>query len=221
MKIAVCLISRERYEYTRQTVETFHQWNQGLQLIRLQADDASKDHRVREVGQLHGFSQVNILKEPRGGQMMRALAIRSAKAAGATHVYILENDIETVRPLPIAFLAYAFADPEVYCVRLYGTYKERNNQRKCSPYHLGRGKNEPVLWHLYPNEFNEPATIGEVHWGAQPCITRIEEALWLHTGTNKESDIWRKCTQLQSKTVRLMDNVTYHIGEDRTPQFRA
>lgn len=222
MKIAVCLISADRYDYTKRTVETFHEFNQGLNLILLQADDASEDSRVREVGSLHGFEQVRTdFREGRlGGQYNRQRAIMRAAKRGATHVYILENDIETVRALPVAFLAYAFSDPEVYCVRLYGLCKERNGQRKCSPYHLGRGKHEPVKWSMYDNEF-EHAEIGDVHWGAQPCITRIGEAMWLHEGTKRESDIWRKCTKLQAKTVRLLNNCTYHIGEDRTPNFRA
>lgn len=221
MKIAVCLITADRYEYTKATVETFRNHNVGLNLILLQADDASEDSRVREVGTLHGFEQVNKnLGKRIGGQAMRQLAITAAAKRGATHVYILENDIETVRPLPVAFLAYAFSDPDVYCVRLYGLCKERNGQRKCSPYHLGRGKHEMVRWDEYRNEF-EAAQIGDVHWGAQPCVTRIGEAVWLHADTHRESDIWRKCTKLQAKTVRLLNNVTFHIGEDRTPNFRA
>jgi hypothetical protein len=221
MKIAVCLISADRYEYTKATVESFHKFNLGLNLTLLQADDASEDNRVREVGTLHGFEQINKSNGKRlGGQAMRRLAITAAAKRGATHVYILENDIETVRSLPVAFLAYAFTDPEVYCVRLYGLCKERNGQRKCSPYHLGRGKIQPVEWNEYRNEF-ETAQIGDVHWGAQPCVTRIGEAVWLHADTQRESDIWRKCTKLQAKTVRLLNNVTFHIGDDRTPNFRA
>lgn len=220
MKLAVCLISRDRYEYTKRTVETFHRHNAHLDLIRLHADDCSEDPRVREIGKTFGFEQVNMLKSSRGGQMMRALAIRSAVDAGATHVYILENDIETARPLPMPLLETIAEDSNVYCTRLYGIYKERNNQRKCSSYHLGRGKDKPVVWDDYPNDF-ENAQIGDVHWGAQPCITNIGEAVWLHTDTRREADIWRKCVGIKAKTVRLLHNVTYHIGEDRTPNFRA
>lgn len=221
MKLAVCLVTADRPEFTRVTLESLFTHNPGLDALLLHADDGSTTPTNKELARMFGFQPVFYNKGPRlGGQRMRFELARAARELGATHVLMLENDIESCRPLPLGFLEFAFERPDVYCVRLYGIYKERNQQRKCAPSHHGKGKGtfDPG-WKPFSNPFGETAEIGDAHWGAQPCITRINELVFLHDGTRSEGQSRRKSGKLDFFTVRLMDNVTYHIGAERTPGF--
>jgi hypothetical protein len=42
----------------------------------------------------------------------------------------------------------------------------------------------------------------------------------LHDGTRSEGMIRRKCATMTELTARVVDNVFYHIGADRTSEFR-
>lgn len=222
MKLAVCLITADRSEYTKATLESFTHYNAGLDCLKLHADDASKNGENWSLAKQHGF--LTVVKSPdgrRGGQTMRREVINQAAHLGASHVMILENDIETARPFPIAFLEFAFQRNDVYCARLYGEYKERNNQRRCGRSHYGKGKDTyNPNWQTFVNPQGENAQIGDIHWGAQPCVTRIKDAVWLHDGTMSEGQIRKKCASMTELTVRTMDNVCYHMGALRTPDFR-
>lgn len=224
MKLAVCLITADRPDYTKRALESFTRFNAQHRLILLHADDGSGDDANHRLAFNYGF--MSLVRSPmgkrRGGQAMRREIIDHAARNGATHVMILENDIETARPLPLEFLEHCFQISTVYCVRLYGLYKERGERRACGTTHYGKGKGKyNPGWVKFHNPQGEPAEIGDIHWGAQPCVTSIKEAVWLHNDTTTESQIRKKCAQLTKLTVRTMTNVCYHMGEVRTPEFRA
>ena len=239
MKLGIGLISCDRVEETRRTVETFAKYNTGdhpldvpgehvVQLFH--ADDSSTDPALRLHAKNHGFHLITKIHEPRqGGQAMRRQFITAAKNAGCTHIMVLENDWESVRPLPWAAIKYAFSHDQVYCMRLYGVYRERDpvtglGRRACGKTHYGKGKGtwDPKWMPATHPSFNETIEFGDIHWGAPPNITRIAEAVYLHEDTKSEGGIIRKSAKLGNLlTARVVDNVFYHIGYDRTPGFKA
>ncbi len=66
----------------------------------------------------------------------------------------------------------------------------------------------------------ERCQLGDIHWGAPPCVVRTDKLLWLHEGTRSDKSSMTKSGQIQEKTVRVVDNVFWHIGYERTPRFR-
>lgn len=222
MKLAVCLITADRAEYTRITIDSFNKFNPGSpRIMKLHVDDASSDPDILDMAAGGAFQYVGgtpLGKPRRGGQAMRQIAVEASRAFNATHILILENDIETVRPLPWDLIDYVFALPDIYCLRLYGTHKERNGQRACGKTHFGKNNKDPGWKDQW--QWNEHYQVGDIHWGAQPCITRIDEATYLHMGTASEGQIRKKSGKLDLLTARVMDNVCYHIGADRTEGFK-
>lgn len=246
MKLAIGLVTADRADVTRRTLETFSKFNPSDRMpvssghhlpLRLQApchvdlihaDDASVDPHVRRLAELHGFERITSPTNVRqGGQRMRYLIVNEAARRQCTHVMILENDWESVRPIPWDAVNFSFSFRDVYCMRLYGVYRERDpvtgaGRRACNKSHMGKGYNtyDPGWKEMSAEVPMERLELGDVHWGAPPAITRIDEAVWLHEDTRSEAQIRRKCARFDWLTVRVTNNVFYHIGDDRTPGFK-
>ncbi|MGE0366947.1 MAG: hypothetical protein AB7Q00_14565 [Phycisphaerales bacterium] len=230
MKLAVCLITADRYDYTKLTVDSFmdHNVRHIPNLMLLHADDASSDMRVRECARKAGFELAcgtKFGKPRRGGQRMRHDVIDFAAQRGASHVLVLENDWESVRQLPMETIEGVFTNHDyVYCMRLYGRYKELDEngvgRRACGKTHYGKGKNTYDPKWMPLNGYSEDIEVGDIHWGAPPSVTHINAAVMLHDGTRSESDIRKKCAMMTELTARVVNNVFYHIGNDRTPGFK-
>jgi hypothetical protein len=239
MKLGIGLISCDRVEETVRTIESFALHNTrgnpldvpGEHVVQLfHADDSSKDPYIRRTAANHGFELITKIHEPRqGGQAMRRQFIAAAKTAGCTHILVLENDWESVRPLPWDAIGFAFSFEQIFCMRLYGVYRERDpvtglGRRACGKTHYGKGKgiHDPNWQKVMVPKTNEMLEFGDIHWGAPPNITRIAEAVWLHDGTKSEGAIIKKSAKIGPLlSARVVDNVFYHIGYDRTPGFKA
>jgi hypothetical protein len=133
-----------------------------------------------------------------------------AAAHFAPWVLLLENDIESVRPFPWSLFEAITENHDVYCLRLFGRFKDALGLDPCKATHQWR-RNRPVKWSALKGA-PEPAEIGAIHWSAQPSVTRVPSALALH----------RRGDRVLGLTVRVRDNVMVHIGAERTaPQERA
>lgn len=217
-RVAVCLVTCGRYEYTRRTVATFLQHNDLTLVDAVHADDASADPRLDALAADAGFETVVRHRHRRGAQATRAALVRAAAARGADWVLMLENDWESARPIPWALFDFIRQDASIYCLRLYGQFKERDSRRPCFTKHIGR-QNARVQWVPLVGA-PEPAEVGEIHWGSPPALTRVAEALWLHEDTASDYAAGVKSGELALCTARVVDNVVYHIGADRTRRFQ-
>jgi hypothetical protein len=204
--ITVCLQTCDRPELTQRTLESFAAFNDLSRFDLLHADDASADGRNAALARQYGFKTVCQTSERLGVLCVRTALVRAALNHSANWVLHLENDIESVRPFPWDLFAYVKELPFIYCLRLYGRYKDRDKKEKCLETHKRRG-HVPVRWRPI-RRAPESAQVGEIHWSPQPAVTRIQELWSLHrTGQEPES-----------QTVRVKHNVMVHIGmERRTP----
>jgi hypothetical protein len=218
-RIAVALLTCDRYDYTERTVASFLAHNPFLdRFILLHGDDASTDERVVPYVQAAGFKTVWQPNKPRpvhlsARQIMeRILKARAGlfDAAGkrADWILFLENDIETLRTFPWFLFDCIAENGRVECLRLYGENKSEppTDENRCLAYN--KITRRPVKWKKVKHA-PEAAEMAHVHWSAQPSVTRSFQLRRLHhTGTD-----------LQGFTVRVLENVTSHIGVLRTREL--
>lgn len=205
MKVAVCLLTCDRKHYTKRTLRTFAKHNAGdPNLILLHADDASRSRANLVLAEAHGFRTI-VRNTKRVGWLGTRIELFDLASRQAEWIFFLENDIETLRPFPWAMFAYMIArHRNAYCLRLYGQFKDRDQQDRCLDTHKRYG-HRPVRWMPLP-QAPEAAQIGRIHWSAQPCVTRANELLRLH----------RDGTEPSGLTMRVLNNVTSHFGVSRT-----
>jgi hypothetical protein len=201
--IAVALLTCDRFDYTRRTVESFARFNDLKRFKLLHADDASTDPRIVPLVQAHGFKTVLRHETRRGWLVTRTRLLRRA-AKQAAWILNLENDIETAREFPWSLFAYAAKDYSVSCVRLYGRWKDRERRDACLTRHKATG--HPVQWRPFRGA-PESSQIAHIHWSAQPSVTRVDDLLSHHRIGGPP---------MGGLTVRPKKNVTFHIGVERT-----
>jgi hypothetical protein len=208
--IAVALLTCDRYDYTRRTLETFAQHNDLSQFKLLHADDASTDPRIVPLVQSYGFSSVVEQRTRRGWLHTRTWLMKTAVKV-APWVLYLENDIETDRPFPWDLFRFiAKTGSNVSSLRLYGRYKDRDRKDACLTRYKGTkyqnaGGGTNVTWRPLQRA-PEASQIAYIHWSAQPSVTRTEEVLEHHMAK----------APLRGWTVRVKKNVMFHIGTERT-----
>lgn len=203
--IAVCLLTAGRLDYTAMTLATFARQNVDHRFgLLLHADDASADPAVPALPMVYGFETVYRSTRRQGWLEMRRKLFAAAEARGATWVLFLENDIEWARPFPWPLFDYVASKPDIYCLRLQGAFKGKDQTDPCMTYHKA-DRRKPVRW-MRLKFAPERAQVGRIHWSAQPSVTRIGELLDLHTYG----------MEAHALTARVVENVTYHVGIERT-----
>lgn len=225
MTIAVVLLTCDRADLTRATLESFARHNPEARgrFILLHADDASTTPTNAELATAHGFETVVAHPSRRGVRALRAAGVAVAAQRGADWVLVLENDWEWARPFPWALVDHLVTvHPEVYHLRLYGAWKERHQRNRCWAMHMGRGR-QAVTWAPLRGA-PEPTEIAEIHWGAPPALTRMREATQLcvapaGTGYDGSGDVheMHASGRLTVKVARVVENVVFHIGFAKTP----
>lgn len=209
MKLAVCLLTADRADYTADTVTAYCNVAEEADHIRLHADDGSATPSNIQIAAAGEFDTVYATDERRGP--MAALRVMWAKAAslGASHILHLENDIQLVSPLPRF-------DRE--CVRLYGERKARTGPRQMTGPHR-MGTKDVIEW---TPEFTDMRgnvwSRGRAHWGGMPSITRTEVLLRAIINAETFKDISMQLNALD--TLRPRDNLAWHLGADRTPRAK-
>lgn len=214
VKIAVALLTCDRYDYTVKTVDSFLEHNDPSKFLLFHADDASTDPRVVEYVQSRGFATV-VRNDKRQGCSATTTALIRAVTDRVQHdtltVY-LQNDFESVRPLPVTLIAELLSRGDVSFVQL--AYR-----RPRSPY-MKR------LRYVWPD--GAPWTFGdsqrgEYVWthvgggtGYHPTVATL--AMWLQcVGVKRELHFLRATKRLSRRVARLTRPVMRHIGRRVTP----
>lgn len=217
--IHVVLLSCERAEYTARTIETFLEHNPGPdpRFKLWHSDDASADRRVRALADEAGFEPL-IHTDKRVGctEMIRRTA-RKLEHQGAEWMLLLENDWETDRPFPWPVFEAVQARGDVWAMRLFGRFKERGDQLASADRHRGRNGAIPG-WERF-EAAGERYEVGSIHWGNPPSVAKVRWVAWLHKKASREKDAIARSGKIAEKVARVVPNVVYHIGFDRTPGF--
>lgn len=217
MRVAICLLTCERFDYTRRTVESLAAHNDLSQFVLLHGDDASEDRRNIEIAELHGFARVETGARRLGVMEMQRRLADEAMCRGCDWTIILQNDWESARAIPLDLLAWLHETENVYCIRLYGALKERGG-RPAGDLHKGKGGRKAGWAPL--EGAPEPIEVGDIHWGSPPCATRTGVLAMLLHGCARERDARDRSGRINALTVRVTDNVFWHFGSERTPEFK-
>lgn len=205
MRITVCLQTCNRLHYTERTVRTFATANPDLSRFDLiHGDDGSTDWHINVIAQAYGFTTVLSSSAPIGPIPFRAKLMDVARQRGAEWVLMLENDIESLRAFPFDLFDYIRQQKDIYCLRLFGAFKDAAGTDACLTVDKWR-KNATVKWQALVGA-PEPCEVGQIHWTPQPTLTRMAEAWAIH----------HEGARPALKTARVVNNVMGHIGLERT-----
>jgi hypothetical protein len=202
--IAVCLMTCDRDGYTRRTIDSFLEQNPDRsRFVLLHGDDASKDQKNHRLARAAGFRTV-VQHQVRCGILATRIAMIQAAANFAPWVLVLENDQESIRPFPWELFDFVARNKKIYCLRLFGEFKDAARRDRCKVTHQWK-RHRLVKW--YPLEgAPEKSQFGAIHWSAQPTVTRVISAIAIHCKHKRDVGL----------TARVLNNVMVHIGEERT-----
>src|SRR5690349_12362359 len=202
MKLAVCLLTADRADYTAETVASYIECAHRPEFILLHADDGSESVDNFDIAEDAGFETI-YSSSARCGPLMACLHMWNyAIQAGATHILHLENDWEFCRGLILR--------DDVECVRLYGAMKSKRGNRQATGIHR-MGTKKLIKWHDCEPGWQR----GFAHWGGPPSITAAHAMAVAITEAQTFKDISLRLNALD--TLRPVDNIVWHIGEHRTP----
>lgn len=211
MKPALVLLTSDRIGYTRTTLATLAQHNDLSRFTLLHGDDGSVEREVFPLVRSYGFKTVSASTIKEGWRVSRLKLLTEAERRKAPWVLYLENDQEWVRSFPWALFDLVQRDSRIYCLRLQGEFKDRERLDAHMVHHKVGLREKPAKWKAI-KAAPEPAQIGEIHWSAQPSITRTFELMALHRYSRQAKG---------SLTARVLENCTFHIGAERTPRVKV
>lgn len=221
MKLALLLVTSNRSDLTKRTLESFRQMNgESLPCTLFHADDVSATAENFELAKAFGCQTILRSTQRLGAHGTRAAALRRiAEMDCPTHVFILENDWRSARPVPWDQVQFFADHSKAYCFRLYGAQKQEDGTRPAGAHHAGRDNADPGWQDL--TGVMSGCEIGDIHWGAPPHVARMGTLLKLHTDTRNDRQVMKKSGRVKEKVIRVKDNVFWHIGDERTPGFKS
>lgn len=221
-KLAIAILTCDRYEYTLQTVKTLFKQNshQLGQFELYYGDDASKDSRIHILMDNHGFERIASNKERMGcaqttDMLLNTIASRRLKC---DYILYLQNDIISVKPIDIDMITRLFEEhPFIGALRMYGEYKcvTPAKSLKVSDIHLGRHDRKKAEWKDikgFPDY-----EMADIHVGLQATIFRSRVIPLIMTGAQRDNDVEKKWAQTGFTVARVKENVFSHIGNKKTP----
>jgi len=205
VRVAVCLLTCDREDQTKITLDTFLAHNDPARFRLIHADGGSETSANANMAAAAGFETVYAPSE-RVSQFESVRRLVDA-AEGAEWVLYLEADMEWARPFPW----YAVELP-VECVRLQGAMKGREGPRAPAGTCL-MGTKTPIVWKPYAEGYER----GWAHWPGQANLTRSAVLREIMTGAARMKDM---CVARALDTVRCVENVCWHLGQPTTAGFR-
>lgn len=232
MNLAVVLITCDRPKYTKRTIESFRDHNPVNAPVQIpvryfHVDDNSRTDENIVLANRAGFSTIGVNNPRRGNTVTRRMAVQKAAVrSDFTHVLLLENDWECARPVPWDLIQWIMEHPDhdVYHLRLWHHFKDKDKFLSHNPNvplkargHRGRGWCDPGWTPVQGGP--EPVDVGDIHWGAPPSVTRLEEFFQLHHKAKSERHSIMVSGDIQARCAQVKTNVFWHIGAERTPGF--
>lgn len=219
-KLAVAVLTCDRYEYTMQTVKTLFEKNshQLDQFELYYGDDASKDSRIHTLMDNHGFELVASNATRMGcAQTTDMLLHAVVKRSKCDYVLYLQNDLISVKPIDIETMARLFKEYDgIGALRMYGEYKcvTPTNALRVSDFHLGRPDRKKAEW--YDIKGLPDYEIADIHVGLQATIFRSKVIPLIMVGIQCDRNVEEKWASLNYMTARVKENVFSHIGKEKT-----
>ncbi len=234
-RIHVAATAWRRPDYTRRTLESFWHHNRMSEFRPWFGLDGGQEPEVAaEVASIfgaYGYS-LAVMEEENVGvarltdHLIRAVAERAETSSDL--VLLLQNDWESVRPVPIGAVRQLLAgpgrvsdplgtrtpsNPRVGCMWLYGRYRERGNRAPVGTRHWGLPGAPEIAW-TDAVCAGEQIKFGRAYWSHPPSVTRLALARELTAGATDEKESFARSGRLDYLTAWLQDPVFYHIGAE-------
>jgi hypothetical protein len=213
-KIALALLTRDRYEYTVKTVESFLKHHNPDDFLLFHGDDASQDPRILPWLQSKGFKTVMqhptaMGCSPSTDHLLHEVA---KHVEPGTPVLYLQNDLQCTRPLPQKQLRLLLEKPDVSFVQLsYRTPGTSYSKR--TPWKYADGE----LWKFGETAQEVVYAPFNTGMGFQPSISLIETWLPAVKGVTYEKQYRSRSEYPDRRMCRLTLPVFRHFGRRRTP----
>lgn len=219
MHIAVAILTCDRLDLTKRTVKSFLKHNNGNDFEIFYGDDASKDSVIHQFMKKQGIPCLMKHKKrvgcsPSSEELINLTWIISK----APYVLYLQNDFESVRPIPLNIVQRVFDDHfRVGWIRLYGLNKNDTipGGNLTDPKNKFKPGSPMVKWKKF-KVANEELEIGDAQWSYHPAIHRSKVLRELTKGAARERDVGIAAVKSGFLTARFMKNITNHIGIRKT-----
>jgi hypothetical protein len=230
--IHVAVTAWKRPDCLRHTLESFWRFNRaGLEGRQWRAPgyrlwfgldggvDVSVTGELLALFGAHGFAPLVTEDANVGVARITAdlIAAIARLADPADWVLLLQDDWESVRPVPLGVIRELMDRPEVANIRLYGRYRERDEAgrptRPVGQGHEGLPGKPPIHWHR-ETILSEEVLTGRAYWAHPPSLTRIGVAVHLTNGATDEKESFRRSGEADYVTAWLTEPVFYHIGRE-------
>ncbi len=219
-EIHVAAIGWRRSVCTLRTVASFWRHNDaaGFHLWYGLDGGPKAAPELRDIYESYGFRPL-VLQAAHVGisRMYEDMICEIATRARAEDLVLtLENDWESVRPVPLEAVTAALAWPDVQCFELYGYSKEREPTKHDHSRDRHRGLPGSPCIHWAPYLCGgEIVEVGPAPWGHPPCITPIDVAARMVVNARSPAETRQRSGEdggfLVARPVR---NVVYHIGTE-------
>ena len=215
MRITVVILTCDRLELTRRTVKSFLRHNRREDFDIFYGDDASTDPRIHEFLDRQNIPCFMRHKKRHGCSPSSDELIHLAQT---DHTLYLQNDFESVRPIPLDIIQQIFdTRPQVGWIRLYGLNKNDTipGGNPTDPRNKFKPGTPVVKWKKFEIG-GEKLEIGDAQWSYHPAIHRTEVLQKLIKGATRERDAGMAAIRSGLFTARFMRNITNHIGVRKT-----
>ena len=217
MKIAVALLTCDRYDYTVKTVESFLEHNNPDDFMLFHGDDASTEAGLVRYVQSKGFETLVQHTDRRGcspttDELLHAVAQR---VDPGTIVLYLQNDMESIRPLPQQQVRDLLARPDISFLQL-SYRKPRSRYAEAMPWVTPDGQ----PWTL--GDKTHDVVYSEFKWGMGYLYAISDLETWLPAvkGVKSEKQFIARTEYTDRKIGRITNPVLRGIGFRTTPSGR-
>jgi len=219
MRIAVAILTCDRIELTKKTVKSFLKHNSQDDFDIYYGDDASTDQSIHEFMKRQGIQRLmcHLTRagcSPSSDELIHLVC----RASQATHMLYLQNDFESVRPIPLDVVQQIFDNnPNIGWIRLYGLNKNDTipGGNTTDPRNKFKPGKPIVKWDKFIIG-NEKIEIGDAQWSYHPAIHRTKVLRQIIKGAIRERDVGLAAMKSGLLTARFMKNITNHIGIRKT-----
>jgi hypothetical protein len=214
VKIAVALLTCDRYDYTERVLRALHARNNLDGMALVYADDNSVDQRIHDITRQYGFEPgfLNTGKRLGCSPMTDALWQAAKEMVGDDGAIIsVQNDFECIRELPWGLIEDALKRPEVVCVKLWDAPRKGGRIGPVTPL-LRRAK-----WND-DESYSEPVETARTGWGFGPIAMKAETACRIALRATREKGVMKQSVRLNGIVVRPKQVAFRHIGVTKTPR---
>ncbi len=235
-RIHVAVTAWKRYDYAERTLRSFAAWNGPTKFLLWYALDGGYDERLPALFNKYGFSCLVRHDGPNVGiaRITDELVCAIGEHAEPDDLLLLlQDDWESVRPVPMNVVGAAFACEDIGALRLTGQFRERGNRRLTT----SRGEHwEARVVSAGPGCESLPATsycvrkiaglpvaetvlVGRTNWAHPPEVTRMGLARFLLSPAGAERESIIRAERLRFLTAWVTEPVFWHIGGRTTKRM--